>query len=102
MPDFIVADLSFISIKIVIESITNLVKPEESEGVLLVKPQFEVPKCQVGSKGVVRDPKLHVEVCDTISDWLTGLANWRVIGVEKSPITGPKGNIEFLIAAYRF
>ena len=56
-------------------------------------------KGQVGKKGVVRDPVLHNEVCRRISDWFTKLEGWQVIGVEKSPITGPEGNIEFLIAA---
>ena len=69
--------------------------------IALIKPQFEVGKDQVGKKGVVRDPELHQEVCDRISNWLEDLPEWRVIGIEKSPITGPEGNIEFLIAAER-
>ena len=99
--DFICCDASFIGLRTILPASLKLTQAG-AKLVALVKPQFEVSKSQVGSKGVVRDPKLHVEVCDSISDWLTGLANWRVIGVEKSPITGPRGNIEFLIAAYRF
>ncbi|HET8728639.1 MAG TPA: SAM-dependent methyltransferase, partial [Alphaproteobacteria bacterium] len=52
---------------------------------------------RVGKGGVVRDPELHREVCETISAWLSGLPGWRVLGVAESPIKGPEGNIEFLI-----
>ena len=56
---------------------------------------------QVGKGGVVRDPALHAEVCQRIEAWLNGLPNWRVLGLTESPITGPEGNKEFLIAAVR-
>ena len=69
--------------------------------IALIKPQFEVGRGQVGKKGVVRDPALHQEVCDKTSDWLEKLPDWQVVGIEKSPITGPEGNVEFLIAAQR-
>jgi 23S rRNA (cytidine1920-2'-O)/16S rRNA (cytidine1409-2'-O)-methyltransferase len=65
--------------------------------VALIKPQFEVGRENVGKKGVVRDPVLHREVCEDISAWLTGVMGWELLGVEESPITGPEGNIEFLI-----
>jgi 23S rRNA (cytidine1920-2'-O)/16S rRNA (cytidine1409-2'-O)-methyltransferase len=65
--------------------------------IALIKPQFEVGKERVGKKGVVREPELHQEVCDTISDWLSNLPGWEVLGITKSPITGPEGNVEFLI-----
>jgi len=67
----------------------------------LIKPQFEVGKGRVGRGGVVREPELHQEVCDTIRSWLLGEMGWRVAGIEQSPITGPKGNVEFLIFASR-
>ncbi|MEQ8193185.1 MAG: SAM-dependent methyltransferase, partial [Rhodospirillales bacterium] len=67
--------------------------------VALIKPQFEVGKGQVGKGGVVRDPVLHEEVCARIREWLERTMGWRVLGVAESPITGPKGNKEFLIAA---
>ena len=54
---------------------------------------------KVGKGGVVRDPAVHEEVCATIRDWWAGLPSWRVLGIEPSPITGPEGNREFLIAA---
>jgi 23S rRNA (cytidine1920-2'-O)/16S rRNA (cytidine1409-2'-O)-methyltransferase len=53
----------------------------------------------VGRTGVVQDISLHQLVCRDISDWLTNVKNWRVLGIEQSPIKGPKGNIEFLIIA---
>jgi 23S rRNA (cytidine1920-2'-O)/16S rRNA (cytidine1409-2'-O)-methyltransferase len=66
--------------------------------VALIKPQFEVGKSEVGKGGVVRDPALHARVCADVRDWLER-SGWKVEGVVPSPITGPEGNIEFLIAA---
>ena len=68
--------------------------------VALIKPQFEVGKGEVGKGGVVRDPALHQRVCAEVHGWLEG-AGWDVLGIERSPITGPEGNVEFLIAARR-
>ncbi len=68
--------------------------------VALIKPQFEVGKGRVGKGGVVRDPALHREVCTRIAAWL-GAQGWEVEGVSESPIRGPEGNVEFLIAARR-
>ena len=65
----------------------------------LIKPQFEAGPGQVGSKGVVRDPDVHTSVCKIIQDWWASLPGWHVLGIEPSPITGPEGNREFLIAA---
>ena len=53
---------------------------------------------QVGKGGIVREPELHSEVCETISTWLGSLPGWAVLGVTDSPITGAEGNREFLIA----
>jgi 23S rRNA (cytidine1920-2'-O)/16S rRNA (cytidine1409-2'-O)-methyltransferase len=53
------------------------------------------------SAGVVRDPDLHAQVCMRIEAWLSGQAGWRVLGLTESPILGPEGNKEFLIAALR-
>jgi 23S rRNA (cytidine1920-2'-O)/16S rRNA (cytidine1409-2'-O)-methyltransferase len=98
--DLIVCDASFISLKTVLPSALALA----GEGALLValiKPQFEVGKGMVGKGGVVREPELRAEACAGIRGWLGGLQGWRVLGVTESPVTGPKGNIEFLIAAER-
>lgn len=69
--------------------------------VALIKPQFEAGPEAVGKGGVVRDPAVHEAVCTRVRDWWSDLPGWRVLGVEPSPITGPQGNREFLIAAVR-
>ena len=69
--------------------------------VALIKPQFEAGPGQVGSKGVVRDSNIHRAVCARVQTWWSGLPGWQVLGVTDSPITGPEGNREFLIAARR-
>ena len=99
--DLVCCDVSFIGLRTILPASLKLTNTEANL-VALIKPQFEVAKWQVGSKGVVRDSDLHVEVCKNISDWLIGFANWEVMGIEKSPIIGPKGNVEFLIAASRY
>jgi 23S rRNA (cytidine1920-2'-O)/16S rRNA (cytidine1409-2'-O)-methyltransferase len=53
----------------------------------------------VGKGGIVREPELHQEVVDTITVWLAGLSGWTVLGVTESPITGPEGNVEYLLGA---
>jgi 23S rRNA (cytidine1920-2'-O)/16S rRNA (cytidine1409-2'-O)-methyltransferase len=68
--------------------------------IALIKPQFEVGPERVGKGGVVRDPALHLEVCERIAAWLTERA-WEVVGIVESPIRGPEGNIEFLAYARR-
>jgi len=98
--DFICCDASFIGLQTILPAPLSLAG-ENAQLIALIKPQFEVGKSQVGKKGVVRDPALHEEVCDRISAWLDGLADWRVLGISESPITGPEGNKEFLIAASR-
>jgi 23S rRNA (cytidine1920-2'-O)/16S rRNA (cytidine1409-2'-O)-methyltransferase len=69
--------------------------------VALIKPQFEAGRAAVGSKGVVRDPAVHALVCEKVGKWWSGMPGWRVLGIEPSPITGPEGNREFLIAALK-
>ena len=66
--------------------------------IALIKPQFEAEREDVGKGGVVRDAKVHQAVCDKVRDWLE-VCGWTVEGLTESPITGPKGNVEFLIAA---
>jgi 23S rRNA (cytidine1920-2'-O)/16S rRNA (cytidine1409-2'-O)-methyltransferase len=98
--DFICCDASFIGLQTVLPAALELAA-NGARMIALIKPQFEVGRGQVGKKGVVRDPELHQEVCDRISNWLDGLPDWQVKGIEKSPITGPEGNVEFLIAAHK-
>ena len=96
--DLIVCDASFISLTKVLPAALALAAPG-ARLVALIKPQFEVGRGQVGKGGVVRDPALHAEVCERIRVWLESLPGWSVQGVTESPITGPEGNVEFLIAA---
>jgi 23S rRNA (cytidine1920-2'-O)/16S rRNA (cytidine1409-2'-O)-methyltransferase len=97
-PAVVVCDASFIGLRVVLPAALELAVPG-AELVALIKPQFEVGKARVGKGGVVRDPALHDEVCATIRDWLMGEMGWTVLGICPSPITGPAGNVEFLICA---
>ena len=98
--DLVTCDTSFIGLETVLPAALALTAPG-ARLVALIKPQFEVGKGQVGKGGVVRDPDLHAEVCARIEAWLGAQAGWRVLGVTESPILGPEGNKEFLIAAAR-
>ena len=98
--DFISCDASFIGLKTLLPASLELAQPG-AHLLSLIKPQFEVARHEVGEKGVVRDPELHKFVCDTIKFWLDGLPDWTVLGLTQSPIKGPEGNIEFLIAAHK-
>ena len=98
--DFISCDASFIGLKTLLPASLELARPG-AHLLSLIKPQFEVARHEVGEKGVIRDPELHKFVCDTIKFWLDGLPDWTVLGLTQSPIKGPEGNIEFLIAAHK-
>ena len=92
--DFIGIDVSFISLKLVLPSAYALLK-DGGECVALIKPQFEAGREKVGKKGVVRDPKVHLEVLESFLDFVPG-AGFTVMGLDYSPIKGPEGNIEYL------
>lgn len=96
---WVVCDASFIALAKVLEVPLRLAEPE-CRLVALIKPQFEVRREEVGKGGVVRDEALHDRVCDEVRTWLEG-DGWTVDGIVRSPITGPEGNVEFLIAAKR-
>ena len=76
----------------------SLTKPG-AIAIALIKPQFEVGPDRVGKGGVVRDPALHQEVCDRIRAWFERQPGWTALGIVESPVLGPEGNKEFLIAA---
>ena len=95
--DIIVCDASFIGLAKVLDAALGLAKPGANL-IALVKPQFEAGRGEVGKGGVVRDPAIHQRVCDEAAAWIES-KGWRVIGVETSPITGPEGNVEFLLGA---
>jgi len=99
-PGAIVCDASFIGLRTVLPAALALAAPD-AWAVALIKPQFEAGPDKVGKGGVVRDPAVHEAVCATIGGWWAALPGWRVLGIEPSPITGPEGNREFLIAARR-
>jgi 23S rRNA (cytidine1920-2'-O)/16S rRNA (cytidine1409-2'-O)-methyltransferase len=94
----LVCDASFIGLATLLPAPLSLCVPG-AWAVALIKPQFEAGPGQVGSKGVVRDPAVHQEVCARVVAWWSALPGWRVLGVSESPITGPEGNREFLIGA---
>lgn len=95
-PGIVVCDASFIGLETVLPAALGLAAPG-AVLVALIKPQFEVGPDRVGKGGVVRDPALHREVCDRIAAWLQARPGWQVLGITESPITGPEGNVEFLI-----
>ena len=95
--DLIVCDASFIGLAKVLETPLTFAKPG-ARLLALIKPQFEAGRGEVGKGGVVRDPAIHARVCAEVAAWLTG-RGWAVAGITPSPITGPEGNVEFLIAA---
>jgi 23S rRNA (cytidine1920-2'-O)/16S rRNA (cytidine1409-2'-O)-methyltransferase len=95
--DLIVCDASFIGLAKVLDRPLNFASPG-ARLMALIKPQFEAGREEVGKGGVVRDPAVHARVCAEVEAWLIG-QGWGVEGITQSPITGPEGNIEFLIAA---
>ncbi len=97
--DLIVCDASFIGLAKVLERPMTFAKPD-ARLMALIKPQFEAGREEVGKGGVVRDRAVHGRVCDVVVDWLA-VSGWPIEGVVESPITGPEGNIEFLVAARR-
>jgi 23S rRNA (cytidine1920-2'-O)/16S rRNA (cytidine1409-2'-O)-methyltransferase len=97
--DMIVCDASFISLAKVLDTALGFARTG-GRLVALVKPQFEAERGEIGKGGVVRDPAVHERVCAAAAAWVEG-RGWVVAGVAESPITGPEGNREFLLAAQR-
>jgi 23S rRNA (cytidine1920-2'-O)/16S rRNA (cytidine1409-2'-O)-methyltransferase len=95
--DVITCDASFISLSKVLESPLKLARPG-ARLIALVKPQFEAGREEVGKGGVVRDPAVHERVCTAAKGWVES-RGWSVVGIVQSPITGPEGNVEFLLGA---
>ena len=95
-PDFAASDASFISLRLLLEPMANVTLPE-SEAVVLVKPQFEARKADVGEGGVVRSPSVHVTVLGGLLSFIAEETPWCVTEASWSSIKGPKGNIEFLL-----
>lgn len=95
--DCIVCDASFIALSKVLERPITFARPGALL-VALIKPQFEAGRAEVGKGGVVRDVAIHDRVCEEVRTWIVA-QGWTVIGLTQSPITGPQGNVEFLIYA---
>ena len=95
--DIIVCDASFIGLAKVLEAPLKLAK-RGGKLVALIKPQFEAGREEVGKGGVVRDSAVHQRVCAETAEWVAA-QGWQVLGITQSPITGPEGNVEFLMGA---
>lgn len=93
-PALCVMDVSFISVRLILPAVTRILG-REGRVITLIKPQFEAGRAQVGKKGVVRDPGVHLDVLLGIAQFV-GSIGWRVMAADHSPVTGPEGNIEFL------
>src|SRR5438270_4427965 len=95
-----VADVSFISLKLVLPALVAALRPSDAWACVLVKPQFEAGRAEVGKGGVVRDPAVHArvvaEVASRFQELGLGIRGWV-----ESPLQGPAGNREFLLAAAR-
>ena len=94
-PQVATIDLSFISLTKVLAVVFGLLTAD-GEGIALIKPQFEAPRDKVGKKGLVRDPQVHMEVISRITEQIRILGK-GVAGLDYSPLTGPAGNVEYLV-----
>jgi 23S rRNA (cytidine1920-2'-O)/16S rRNA (cytidine1409-2'-O)-methyltransferase len=97
--DIVVCDASFIGLAKVLDTALDFAKPG-GRLLALVKPQFEAERGEIGKGGVVRDPAVHERVCAAAAAWVAS-RGWAVEGLVQSPITGPEGNVEFLLGARR-
>ena len=95
--DLIVCDASFIALAKVLDRALDFARPG-GRLIALIKPQFEAGRHEIGKGGVVRDSAVHERVCEAAAGWLRS-RGWEVCGLTQSPITGPEGNVEFLVAA---
>ncbi|MGB3319818.1 TlyA family RNA methyltransferase [Sphingopyxis granuli] len=95
----VVCDASFIALSKVLPVPLSFTA-EGARLVALIKPQFEAQRHEVGKKGVVRDPAVHARVCAEVRAWIEE-SGWIVLDLIQSPITGPEGNVEFLVAAQK-
>ncbi|SMF60742.1 23S rRNA (cytidine1920-2'-O)/16S rRNA (cytidine1409-2'-O)-methyltransferase [Tistlia consotensis] len=97
-PALLVCDASFISLETLLPAALALVRPG-GRLVALVKPQFELGPGAVDRRGVVRDPAARRRACEQVVAWLEAQPGWRVTDLTESPIAGPEGNVEYLLAA---
>jgi 23S rRNA (cytidine1920-2'-O)/16S rRNA (cytidine1409-2'-O)-methyltransferase len=100
VPEFLVSDVSFISLKLALPPALALAAPG-ARGVFLVKPQFEAGRDAIGKGGLLRDPADAERVANDLRDWLGTIAGWRTTGLIPSPIEGGDGNREFLMSGVK-
>ncbi|RUU03259.1 TlyA family RNA methyltransferase [Mesorhizobium sp. USDA-HM6] len=100
IPDFLVCDVSFISLKLALPPALAMAG-EGARALLLVKPQFEAGREAIGKGGLLKDPSDAERIATGLRDWLAGMPGWRVLGLHPSPIEGGDGNREFLLAAIK-
>ena len=94
VPDVTVMDVSFISVRLILPVAAELME-NRGRFYILIKPQFEAGRENVGKKGVVRDPRIHRQVVEEIADFAPSFG-YRMAQVDFSPVTGPEGNIEYI------
>jgi 23S rRNA (cytidine1920-2'-O)/16S rRNA (cytidine1409-2'-O)-methyltransferase len=94
----IVVDVSFISVTKVLGAVLPLASPG-AWMIILVKPQFEAGREQVGGGGIVRDEAARLRALETVKTWLSAQPKWKIVGDMPSPILGGSGNVEYLIGA---
>lgn len=99
-PDFLVSDVSFISLRLALLPALKLASPG-AIGIFLVKPQFEAGREAIGKGGLLRDPDDGARVAENLRDWLDGVPGWRSMGLCPSPIEGGDGNREYLLAGVK-
>jgi 23S rRNA (cytidine1920-2'-O)/16S rRNA (cytidine1409-2'-O)-methyltransferase len=99
-PDFIVSDVSFISLRLALPPALNYA-PRGTVGIFLVKPQFEAGRDAIGKGGLLRDPDEGWRVAERLREWLDSVPGWRAIGLCASPIEGGDGNREYLLAGVK-
>lgn len=100
LPDFIVCDVSFISLTLALPPALALAKPGAA-GIFLVKPQFEAGREAIGKGGLLKNPADGPLVAERLAAWLGAMPGWRALGLHASPIEGGDGNREFLLAGIK-
>lgn len=100
IPDFIVSDVSFISLKLALPPALAIAKPG-AVAMFLVKPQFEAGREAIGKGGLLKDPYDAARVAGVLQDWLDTVPGWRSLGLHLSPIEGGDGNREFLLGGIK-